>query len=570
MRRFLTLVLAALALGGCKKDTVRGPDAAQQEAAREPVPVETGAARGEALAVADEDESAPPARADRRGIEPADEPPAPPAKPAEGPAATPVNVRPSVLAGSWYEGDEPSLARTVDGFFGAVETGPLEGYPIALIAPHAGYRFSGATAAHAYAQLKGRSYGRVFLIGPSHRAHFQGISLPGEVTHYETPLGRVPLDTEVVATLAREPLFQFHPTAHDEEHSLEIQLPFLQRVLPGARVIPMLASSMSPEQTRQVAASLRKVIRPGDLVVASSDFTHYGPRFGYLGPPDRPFDAAAAPERLAELLDRAWAAIEKRDVDAFFEYKRATRDTICGFLPIAIVMALLPDDARGHLLRTDTSGNLTGDYGDSVSYLSAAFTGLWPYDEVEGADSLAPEEKESLLKLARGQLDAWVGSGKRLTAGDLGVDVTPRLGAESGAFVTLNIDGHLRGCIGTILPVKPLHQAVLDNAVNAAAFDRRFKPVAPEELRKIKVEVSVLTPPRPVSRWEEIVLARDGVILQKNGRSAVFLPQVAPEQGWTVAETLSHLARKAGLGSDEWREGTEFHVFQAIVFHEAE
>jgi MEMO1 family protein len=520
--------------------------------------------RGPALAVGKADEAA-------AAVPEAQEPQAPDTQKMEGQEMTAeevLKVRSSVLAGTWYASERESLEKSVDDYLDTVRGDAHGGYPIALIAPHAGYRFSGPTAAYAYAQLKGRTYGRVFLIGPSHRTGFSGISVPRGITHYETPLGRVPLDTEVVGRLAEEEYFQHHPTAHMQEHSLEIQLPFLQRVLGDFRLVPMLVSGLGRDGVSKVAEVLRRYVAPGDLVVASSDFTHYGPRFQYTGPQGDQFGPAEAPVRLDALMRDAWTAIGARDVDAFFEHKLKTRDTICGFLPIALVLELLPPESTAHLLHTDTSGRSTGDFHDSVSYLAAVFGGVWPYNQVSGGGTLSGEEKTALLKLARHSVDSWVRTQERSTPATAGIQLTDRMKEDFGAFVTLKTGDRLRGCIGTIVPVKPLYKAVIDNGINAAHFDRRFPKVQPEELEKIGVEVSVLTPPVEIDDYRGIILGKHGVIIEKSGHSAVFLPQVAPEQGWTLADTLSHLSRKAGLGHDGWREGAEFKVFEALVFHE--
>lgn len=477
------------------------------------------------------------------------------------------HVRPSALAGSWYDAEGEALSGSLGGFLGRVEGRKLSGYPMALIVPHAGYRFSGQTAAHAYVHLKGRTYGRVFLIGPAHRAAFRGVSLP-QATHYQTPLGNVPLDTETIAALEKEKLFQYHPSAHAQEHSLEIQLPFLQQVLGEFELVPMLISGAGPRDVKATAAVLKQHVRPGDLVIASSDFTHWGKRFSYRGPAGAEFDAAEAPLRLEELLKAAWNEIEKRDLNGFFEHKRKTGDTICGFLPIAVLLALLPSEAKPHLLAADTSGNITGQWDNSVSYLAAAFTGLWPYTAVEGAGALTGKEKADLLRYARATVDRYVTTQERPSAEEVGIEVTPRLEENSGVFVTLKKQGRLRGCIGTIPPVKPLLQAVSDNAVNAAHFDRRFQKVVEDELKELTVEVSVLTPPEPIDDWRKIVLGKHGILLGKAGGRAVYLPQVAPEQGWTLEETLIHLSMKARLGESGWRDGASFQVFEAIVFHE--
>ena len=309
-------------------------------------------------------------------------------------------------------------------------------------------------------------------------------------------------------------------------------------------------------------------MRPGDLLIASSDFTHYGERFSYLGPPGGEFGPGAAKGRLQGLLDRAWEFIAVRDAEGFLRHKVETRDTICGYLPIALLLKMVPEETSPQLLGTAMSGEMTGSYAESVSYLSAAFAGLWPYLGVAGAGALTEEEKSVLLRLARQQLEAFVTRQERLQPETMGVALTPRLEADSGTFVTLKQQGRLRGCIGNIMAVKPLFQAVLDNAVNAAHFDRRFKPVGTDELDGISVEVSVLTPPTVQPDWRDFVLGRDGLILSKAGASAVFLPQVAVEQGWTLEETLVHLSNKAGLGPDGWRNGATFQAFGAIVFHE--
>jgi len=476
-------------------------------------------------------------------------------------------VRASILAGSWYEADKDALAEKVDGYLKAAEGNRAEGYAIGLIVPHAGHVYSGAVAANAFTQLGGRTYGRVFLAGPSHHAAFHGVAVTS-YTHYATPLGEVPVASDVIAELAKAPLFSTNTAAEDQEHSIEIELPFLQRVLPRFQLVPMVVGSLSEDEVKQVGETLKKHIRPGDLFVASSDFTHYGQRFGYFGPPADPIASAEASVRLPALLERAWTPLAGRDLAAFFAHKRETRDTICGFLPIGLLLAVLPPDSGAHLLKTDTSGRITGDWDNSVSYLAAAYTGLWPYLGVDGTAALDEAEKAALLKLARNVVDTVVSTGHTPTPTEAGIAVSARLDEKCGAFVTLKKGDDLRGCIGTIAPVKPLVKAVSDNAVNAALHDRRFQPVAASELNDLTVEVSVLTPPAPVSGHGEIILGKHGVILEKNGRMALFLPQVAPEQGWTVDETLAHLSVKAGLPPDAWRTGASFEVFEATVFHE--
>ena len=183
-------------------------------------------------------------------------------------------------------------------------------------------------------------------------------------------------------------------------------------------------------------------------------------------------------------------------------------------------------------------------------------------------DNLTGAEKQTLIKLARDTLTQRINGKDFPEPGEY--QLTERLKQESGAFVSLHKNGSLRGCIGYIEPIAPLFKSIMDNVESAALRDRRFKPVTAEELAKIKVEISVLSVPRPVASHVDIKIGKHGVILQKGWHRAVYLPQVAPEQGWDVEETLSHLSIKAGLPSDGWRKDAEFSVFEAIVFKESD
>ncbi|MBW2529425.1 MAG: AmmeMemoRadiSam system protein B, partial [Deltaproteobacteria bacterium] len=476
--------------------------------------------------------------------------------------------RPAALAGSWYPGGRAELGNAVDGYLQRAALKAAQP-PIALISPHAGYRFSGPVAAHGYRAIQGRSYGRVFLIGPAHRAVFDGVSIP-DAAYYETPLGAVPLDRAVADRLVKDRSFRSHPTAHAREHCLEIQLPFLQRALKGPfAIVPMLVGRLDREQLRRVTATLREVVAPGDLVIASSDFTHYGPNYDYV-----PF-REQVPETLARYAAEAWSHIERRDVDGFLDRKDETGDTICGYLPIAILLGLLPDSAVATKLAFDTSGNVSGDYANSVSYLSVAMSGgAWagrPSPITPGCvaaptpDPLSERSKATAHIIARRSLELWVRSHQRFDPDRSDLTIDEDLARPLGVFVTLEKNHALRGCIGNILPKGPLHQAIAGRAVDASQ-DGRFSPVTPDELEEIEIEISVLTVPTSVRGPEEIVLGRHGIIVRKQARSAVFLPQVAPEQGWTLDETLTHLSRKAGLGADGWRQGARFEVFEALVF----
>ena len=460
----------------------------------------------------------------------------------------------SELAGQWHPADPGQLAGEVDAYLDAAERQPINDV-IALLLPHAGYRYSGGVAAQGVAQVAGRSFSRVVVIGPSHRmALTDAVSIP-DATHVETPLGRIEIDCALVSRLWENPAIQSHPAAHAGEHSVQIELPFLQRALGGFKLVPMVCGQLGEAAARQIAATLLDNIDAETLVVISSDFTHYGHSFGYV-----PFVDDI--ERNLESLDMgAFRFVEQKNLSGFLEYVQNTGATICGRSPIALLLAMLPDDAKVRLLKYDTSGNLTGDWSHCVSYLSAAVSGHWK----KGEAMLSESDKTALLRLARHQITRRLDDAEP----ELEMDVTPAMRSVMGAFVTLHKHGRLRGCIGEIFPRRALVEAVAEQAVNAAFHDPRFPRLRAEELDGIDIEISALTPPRTVGSYEDIVIGRHGVVLSKKGRSAVFLPQVAPEQGWGIEETLTQLALKAGLGSNDWKSGCEFKVFEAIVFGES-
>ena len=473
----------------------------------------------------------------------------------------------SRLAGSWYPADEQELADEIDGHLSKVSDERLEEV-CAVILPHAGYRWSGPTAAYAVHQFQKRPFERVLVIGPTHRVPMKNVASVPDFTHYATPLGQVPLDRQFIAELRKHPEFQNIPSAHEDEHSVQIELPLLQRTLQDFQFVPIVVGELDRPTMRKMGRILRGLIDSRTLVVASSDFTHYGANFGYL-----PF-TDDVPNRLKKLDAGALDRLCDKDLDGLFDYIETTGTTICGRCAIGVLMAMLPADAQVHQLHYDTSGRMLGDFSSSVSYCALAVSGKWP--EVERVapaaepEGLTAADRARLLRLARGSLTHVLENREMPTAEQLDVEITPAMKRVSGAFVTLHKNGKLRGCIGEVLPYRQLYKAVMVQAVNAGLNDRRFERVESSELDDIDVEISVLTPPRPVASASEIVIGTHGVILKKAGRTALFLPQVATEQGWDLETTLTHLTQKAGLPDDAWREGALLDVFEAIVFGEKE
>jgi AmmeMemoRadiSam system protein B/AmmeMemoRadiSam system protein A len=468
-----------------------------------------------------------------------------------------LTVKPAGIAGSWYPDDPAVLTELIEGLLAEAEPPVVNGRLRALISPHAGYRYSGHSAAVGYRLLQGRQYRRILVLAPAHRGGFRGLSI-AEVGAYRTPLGEVPLDLEAVRALRRSPLVGAWDEAHQGEHAIEIQLPFLQRGLaPGWRLLPILVGRMEDGDHAAAAELLRPWFDQDSLLLVSSDFTHYGWRFGYQPfPPD-----AQAAERLSTLDLGAFESIAGGDPEAFRAYRRETDITVCGAEPILILLELLPAGTGAELLDYATSGAQSGDYRHSVSYLSIGF-----FDLEER--SLAPEHLQYLHRLAgyavRESADPGNGALDGLQALVDGLPETLR--APGGAFVTLREQGRLRGCQGYVEPEFPLFEAVIRNGVNAARHDRRFRPVRAEELERLDLEVSVLTPPEPIASPQEYSPGLEGIVLEQDGKRAVFLPQVPTLAGWDREQTLTALAKKAGLPPDAWRQGARLSVFRTHEF----
>ncbi|MBN1653383.1 MAG: AmmeMemoRadiSam system protein B [Deltaproteobacteria bacterium] len=489
-------------------------------------------------------------------------------------SSQPRKVRPSALAGSWYSSSPSELRANIQGYL--EKAGRVESQkPMALIVPHAGHYYSGQTAAYAYAAIKGNSYRRVFILAPNHTVHLYGAAVPS-ATHFQTPLGELPVDTEVTTALAKEKNVSQNDSPHALEHAIEIQLPFIQVALaPEYRIVPIVVGENTPAEAKKLAEALRPFISSEDLVIISSDFTHYGFRFGYT-----PFTDNLA-ENLKKLDFGALEEIKKLSFEGFAAYKKKTDISVCGFHPILVLLALLPQKSKVQLLRYDTSGAMEGDYSNSVSYLSISATGPgWTesaYATVKlpkvisegGPNVLSEVEQQIAVKLARAAVEKYVRKGETLLPEEFGVQLTAPFNEKYGVFVTLKKDGMLRGCIGNIWPVATLINGLIGRAADAATHDHRFQPVTPGELDQLEVEVSVLTKPERVESYREIEIGRHGMVITKNGRSAVYLPQVAPEQGWNLEQTLSSLSLKAGLPQDAWRQAAQFEVFEAQVFREA-
>jgi len=275
-----------------------------------------------------------------------------------------LSVREPVYSGSWYPGQADKLQEVLSAYFANVSKGEKVNFtPIALVSPHAGFVYSGQTAAYGFKALAEKKTDRIIVIAPSHRTHFNGAALPEE-DFFRTPLGDIPVDLEAKKILLKNSAFKVFNPAHSQEHSLEIQLPFLQARFKDFKLVPLVIGEVKKEGYQQLVKGLKEIVGPNTILVASSDFTHYGPNFGYL-----PFTKDI--KNSLEKLDLgAVEFIEKCDFDGLYNYHQKTGITVCGIKPILLLLKYFNQDCQGKLIKYQTSGAITGDYVNSVSYCS--------------------------------------------------------------------------------------------------------------------------------------------------------------------------------------------------------
>ena len=469
----------------------------------------------------------------------------------------------STISGSWYPGTESGI-RALCGKWGASDGSPPPSEaPNVLLLPHAGWAYSGETAWEAVRAVRGARFRRVVVLAPSHRAWIENRLVAPEADAVSTPLGSIAIDRDWLDRLALVAPVMRSNRIHAAEHSAQIEYPLLQVALgAGFSIVPLVMGSFGNDQMGMCVRALSRLVDAETLLVISSDFTHYGDDFSYT--PYGKGGGENVRRQVAAADAEAFSFIAKGDAAGFAAFVKRTGATICGHVPIEMALRAFPKGTQMVQRKYATSGDDGSGYSRFVCYLSATAAVKW---KSAGEPVLSAPDRAYLLRVARASITRSVRGEPRKP--ELGDPPKATL-AKMGAFVTLNdkVSGALRGCIGEILPMRPLVEAVAARVVDAARRDPRFTPVSERELDEIRVEVSALTPPRRVASWRDIVLGRDGMTLEKDGRFAVFLPQVAPEQGWDLPTTLSFLSQKAGLPADAWKEGATFETFQAEVFHE--
>jgi AmmeMemoRadiSam system protein B/AmmeMemoRadiSam system protein A len=468
-------------------------------------------------------------------------------------------VHTSPYSGSWYPGERGELEDLLDRLFTDSESrtgNSLLPGGAGFVVPHAGLMYSGTVAASAYRHLRDRPVERVVMIGFSHRGSAPGAWLP-DAECYRTPVGDTLVDRDAVASLVAYKSLRKTPEERVCDHSVEIQLPLLQRVAPQAKLVPVYVFQLKSQTRHAVAEALARLADGRTVFIASSDFTHYGRAFN--------FEPFPADHRVA---DRLWS-LDHTVADAaagvndemFLQSIRDTGATVCGYEPISLLLAIVKELERGEehyqqKLDYQTSGEITGDFHHSVSYMAL---GYFPYSSM----LLDEADQAALMESARLTLDRYRRTGEREPV--LTQRSSPALARPCAAFVSLHKKGELRGCVGMSEPVEALSRAVPEMALAAALDDSRFPPLGRDET-DIDMEVSVLSPLKPIASRADFRVNEHGALLEAGFQRGLLLPQVATEFGWTTEDFFKGLARKSGARMSVYDDpSTRIYTFRAQV-----
>jgi hypothetical protein len=473
-----------------------------------------------------------------------------------------LKVRAATVAGSFYPSDPKALSAMIDELLARVSGSPVTDQILAVVAPHAGYEYSGPVAAYTFAALEGRKISRVVVIAPSHRADFRFTSIyDGDA--YATPLGNVPVDKAFAHELAKmnstmQLSSEGHdPTAEGGEHAIEVELPWLQKVLGNFELVPIVMGDQSYENSRALGVALAKLIKSegkeGDtLVLASSDLSHF-----------HTYDDAVKIDHKTLDAMHSWD---------YFSMSRNFQSRVweaCGGAPIVATMIYAEHMSANQtrVLKYENSGDVTRNHASVVGYSADIFVKAPAGTAAETPFSLSEQEKSELLALARKSVESAV---QKSELYDPPASAGATLNQERGAFVTLTKSGDLRGCIGYTSAVKPLYMTIRDTATHAALHDPRFQPVDASELPQLEYEISVLSPLRRVTDTQQIQIGQHGLLMKNGDSEGLLLPQVPVEQKWDRLTFLEQTCRKAGMAPGCWKdENTDIFAFTAVVFHEA-
>ncbi len=461
-----------------------------------------------------------------------------------------ANPRPAAVAGSFYSSNSVELSSEMKEALHATKKFDTQDIK-AIIIPHAGYVFSGGVAATAYATLS-KKYKNIFIIGSSHHVSFDGAALYS-IGNYETPLGEVKVNQTIVSALMRASnLFIFHPEAHKKEHTIEVQLPFLQTIYgEDLSIVPIVIATQNMQSIKTITEALRPYFNDENLFVISSDLSHY-PSYPHANEVDKLTLDAIEKGSPQEFIN----ALIKNEESSIAELKTSA----CGWTSILTLMFLTEgQNYKYELLEYKNSGDTS--YGDKERVVG--YGALRVYKKSDSF-RLNEQEKEELRNLAKLSLYEATLHNKKISIDES--KISAKLKEPLGAFVTLYKNHNLRGCIGTFEPSEPLYKIIINMAIAAAQHDPRFARVTPEELEEIEIEISVLTPRKKINSINEIVLGKHGIYIQKGSKNGTYLPHVATQMHWSVEEFVKHCAtEKANIPLDEYKNA-DIYVYEALVF----
>jgi hypothetical protein len=451
------------------------------------------------------------------------------------------------VAGTFYPKEKEILETKLDGLLNAAEKKTLTDPIRVLVAPHAGLDYSGGVAGAGFKQIAGANINKVFILASSHYHAFKHLAV---VTsgQWETPLGNVEIDGQTAKNIiSPDGQIKEDPKLFDKEHPIEIQVVWIKKALPEAKIVPILIGQTTPEALTALAYRIAQNMDEKTLLVVSTDLSHY---------PDY--------ETAQEIDSQTIQKIISGDLTGLGQKTPEVETTACGAdaLRVAQKVSDLMDWEKPILIQYQNSGDMTADKSRVVGYAALVTTGI---NTILSIPELSGPTRIEALDIAKKTLTEFVTGKKTIQTGEV---QNPILNEPLGAFVTLKKDGQLRGCIGEFEPTKPLFQVIQEKTIAAASTDPRFKPVTASELSDIAIEISVMTPRQKISDWQQIKLGTDGVVLVMGDKMGTFLPQVATENKWGLEEFLSQLcSQKVGLPADCYLDPTtQLYTFQAQVF----
>jgi len=474
--------------------------------------------------------------------------------------------RQAVAAGRFYPADKVTLVKDLSGLFANCKKSPDNQNVRAIISPHAGYVFSGEIAAAAFSSIsKDAVYKNIFIIGSSHIMAFGGASVYNS-GDFVTPLGKVTVNREIANKLKNEnKVFDFPVNAHIQEHSIEVQLPFIQYYFRNQpKIVPIIIGTSNVHIVKEIAEALRPWFVPENLFVISSDFSHY-PSY-----------------EDANIIDHATAlSIASGNPQTFLNTLNANSDkqvtglatSMCGWTSGLALLYLAEKNNQLKIKLIDYRNSGDTSYGDKNEVVGYHAIAVIQKEEKgkkekkqEAEVSFNAKEKNQLFTIAKNSIRTMLYEDKKIVIDEK--TIPEKLKMQMGAFVTLKINGRLRGCIGRFTSPDPLYEVVAASAISAAFDDPRFAPLSKEEFKNVEIEITVLGPLKKINNINEIILGKHGIYIKKDFRAGTMLPQVATENGWTLEQFLGYTSRdKAGLGWDGWKDA-EIYTYEGIVLEE--